>query len=742
MAVSSSCPLPLTVTLVSRHTPALTAGTYALTARQELSDSGGWKQTLAAKRTVRVEVAAPRFSLAPDDVAAVHPPPGANGDFSLVVPHLATADPLLPWSRNVAGGDTPWTVLLLVRDDEVRLDSGHVCTARTAGSLVGTPPAGVLFPNLGGTLTKTDTSACQTADLRWPALRALLPSRQELPWLAHVREVDRRDVREGGWEPGRYGVLVGNRLPGAAGRYTALLVSLEGHTGYEFLGGSQKVPDDTALVRMAVLWSWSFTHTPGGGPRAGAGFHALAERLARATYEAGHLLRLPGAGTDGCVHERLEAGYVPVAHLLPTGERAPAWYRGPLTPAPPAALPARAYRHADSALVFLAEQGVWDVSYACAYTLGKMLALADPSRLQALQEYRAQGHALLHAALRGPWPDVATDENSDSRGAARQQFLTLLSRHDLTERITRGLAKPRQEATDAAADASPGIGDPGGPGGVGPADVTAALAGRADAGPATDIAAEVRASLADLAARSARRPVWTAAPYRLESLPLDHLVPHEWMLPEHTARFFHIDAQWLAMLDAGARRVGTVTGLDDCLDALLAEALRAEDEDDGPVVGMLLRSPLVSAWPDLIVDITTASDDWLPPVIVARPQPDVLLALFHQTPVQVIVREAPHGLTLGIDSAEDGGTVFLRAPHDTGDTKQGQPLPGGKATGLDSCLRDAGTRVLHVHRKQGACLTRWLTDALAPHVTHTLTPASLALQLVNGAGRLVFVPVP
>ena len=58
----------------------------------------------------------------------------------------------------------------------------------------------------------------------------IFPTKQDLPWLSHVREVDLTDTELAlGDDDGWLAVVLANRLPQPGMRYTACLVSLEGH---------------------------------------------------------------------------------------------------------------------------------------------------------------------------------------------------------------------------------------------------------------------------------------------------------------------------------------------------------------------------------------------------------------------------------------------------------------------------------------------------------------------------------
>lgn len=734
----------LNVILASSDTPTLVNDTYTISLSHPLTADG---QAIGAfpatSRTV--EVAGPRFALTPEDVVAVHPPPGSAGNLSLTLPHLVAKDPRLPWSRyrDPTGEKTPWVALLVLTADDAATDpqTGTLLTPRQAKDLTGTPPSGVLFPTLSG-VTGTDTTTCQTVDVRAKALKATLPHHDELPYLVHQRSVKPETVAaaSSGWEEGRYSVAVANRFPRTNGRqYTAVLVSLEGFGSYDFMGGGTSVSDDT-WVRMIALWSWSFSHTGAAAPS----FSSLAEDIRVGTTTENRLrLPRPDFGNSPTslqkhVTARLEGGWVPTVHRLPTGEHIPAWYRGPFTALPAATLPSNhALTSADAALIYLKDYGVFDVGYAAAFTLGQFLALSNPALLKALDACRAQALDSLHHCLR----DL---DEAGAGNSAREQFAHLVATENLVGNVANGLKKKNPTTAkdqDTAAD------DATTPSSLGP--------GPSDPPPLGEVVAALADGVppdADPRVRAVDRALVSAVEEHVEplaaqlddttllaSVPLDHLVPHAGMLPWETVRFFRIDAQWLAAVRAGATSVGTVTSLDEALGARLGRRLQTEaDGAAEPQAGMLLRSVLVREWPTLIVEAKDSNDKHMD-MTIRHLLPEALLVLFPEVPKSVTLREPPQGLTVGIDGHNDSGKGILHLRRHKKGANQGED-PGtslGKTvTGLDDCMRGTTAPASEVLRIYESPAENNLWKKVKDHISDDPTAASLALQLVNSSHAL------
>src|SRR5689334_10936494 len=92
------------IEFVEYHQPGLADGDYTLTvtqrveATQQLSNKQNFSDQLPGA-TLRFSVLGPRFTLDPQVIASVFPPPGSVGDHSSALPHVALNRSALPWER-------------------------------------------------------------------------------------------------------------------------------------------------------------------------------------------------------------------------------------------------------------------------------------------------------------------------------------------------------------------------------------------------------------------------------------------------------------------------------------------------------------------------------------------------------------------------------------------------------------------------------------------------------------------
>jgi hypothetical protein len=150
---------------------------------------------------------------------------------------------------------------------------------------------------------------------------------------------------------------------------------------------------------------------------------------------------------------------------------------------------------------------------------------------------------------------------------------------------------------------------------------------------------------------------------RLRGVPFNYLVPDERMLPHESIRAFVVDCRWVKALINGAFSLGSgsakefaayATQAEKALQAVLAPRLS----------GFLLRSDVVSGWPQIEVDGYTSiptGDQSLDTVrapleSTVRLSRDVLMCMFTGIVRCVDIHLPPEGLHFVVD--DDEGDVF------------------------------------------------------------------------------------
>src|SRR2546423_797217 len=219
-----------TFVLHSRAIPDLPAGSYTVHAEQSYTAPGATTSQLDS----HIEVTAPRFSLPPNQVLSTFPPNKSQGSFSARLPQIVLKRRTLPWERELDGTlaagnlprEIPWLALVLLADAE--------CEFRSSRPIAECITAGVVLEG------RNDVTVGDAIVVTQTVLQKVFPTKEELPLLAHVREVDLSDTELAmGDDDGWLAVLLSNRLPQGGVRYRACLISLEGQ--YDLLPDTAEI---------------------------------------------------------------------------------------------------------------------------------------------------------------------------------------------------------------------------------------------------------------------------------------------------------------------------------------------------------------------------------------------------------------------------------------------------------------------------------------------------------------------
>lgn len=333
--VSNSIPTG-DVQFFDNFVPTLYADEYTIAVTQTVNSSDTahpLAETFGATQTF--SVIAPRFALPPEDVQSVFPPQNASGAFDQNLAHIVLNQRALPWERLIDESSpgtrgTPWMALLLFAEDEIIAPAGTIAPASlTNPTLAGKYPVTSATPSIDSLLAPadpstlgpnvkpedTDEATCQAIDIATATFMQVVPLMDELPFLAHVREVGSTlqhkstDQASGdGW----FSVVIGNRFPAASAqnsipaRFIAHLVSLEGFSSY--LVNAPSWPAGITKVRLASLQSWSFTCLPSVGDFASLALNLVASPIGSlqitsggSGYTSAPDVNLSGGGGSGAV---------------------------------------------------------------------------------------------------------------------------------------------------------------------------------------------------------------------------------------------------------------------------------------------------------------------------------------------------------------------------------------------------------------------------------------------------------
>lgn len=401
-----------------RFSPPLPAGNYTISTSQKVGgvqDINNGSDPVYTAPDQQVLITGPRFSLSAKDVYSMYPPADSVGSFQDHLPHVVLSQKSFPWTRSIVDlsvtpnpspaptDATPWIAVLTFYPSDVQAVNQPLNPA--TGPYVNLPktmnvpdivtgdPTQILVPQITPTAMENKQQVV-VVEMTYAYFKSIAPSQTDLPYLAHGRQVDTAGKALAGEQAkGFFSLAVGNRVvqpnPSTvpAPTQTAVLVSLEGHWN-RLPGGSDAKNSayDDLNIRLVVLASWTFGALPAGGD-----FLYLMSQLGV------DLLRLPSSGPtanpdsvpQAQAVQALALGYVPLGNDLRDGENTTSYYRGPGAAAPCATdMTYGPYHYSDSTIHYDPTFGTFNLTYAAAFQVGRLLALSDGSFAQALIQWR------------------------------------------------------------------------------------------------------------------------------------------------------------------------------------------------------------------------------------------------------------------------------------------------------------------------------------------------------------------
>ena len=239
--------------LHSRAVPPLTAGDYVFRGTQTIS--GGSRPTAPHRADIRVT--SPRFKLPPDQLLSAFPPANSEGAYESRLPQIVLKRRTLPWERAIEPSDPnmPWLALVVIAEGE-----GEISSEAPIAECV-TPGVTLSGPN--------DVASGVYLSVPQTTVTKVFPTKQDLPLLVHVREVDLEDTElANGDDDGFLAVVMANRLPQfdrvacKPVRYTACLINLEGQLK-ALPPPSTPRPDFFALATVFDIREYYASPSPG-----------------------------------------------------------------------------------------------------------------------------------------------------------------------------------------------------------------------------------------------------------------------------------------------------------------------------------------------------------------------------------------------------------------------------------------------------------------------------------------------
>ncbi len=367
-----------------KYLPPLQDGEYTVHVTQRVEtmspDPADEKKNVKGQETFETKaefsIISRGFTLLQDDVFSVYPAENMEGDFQREVPFLVSGVRTLPWMYG--DGSLPWLALIVIGEEDTGVSEKDI----TIGELLSRKGEALYFPvsAMPSKYVEKKEDYCHILDIPLALFREIMPKKAETEYLCHSKYTHLADTEEkvSGMD-GFFSVVMGNRfIP--PGRAVVHLVSVLGYPDY-----NSSEYERYNKVRLVSLYHWGVCCRP----QAEADFGSVMKNLDSGIFQGSRESRLSKQGMCAKVH------------YTRAGDITGSLYHSPLVPYMPEDLPQvmEPSCSADSVLIYDKEKGIFDVTYAAAWQLGRMCALSEEGvaqtvvccREQVLRDFRRTG---------------------------------------------------------------------------------------------------------------------------------------------------------------------------------------------------------------------------------------------------------------------------------------------------------------------------------------------------------------
>jgi hypothetical protein len=639
--------------LYSFYAPRLTAKPkpYTISVNQHVQAKTGPALPLTSSQDFNID--APQYTLPDSEIHIIYPPQG-NAAPSNILPHVVLNNPHLPWERQGSVKDTdtrnmvPWMALLSFTRDELTLPAAQLKgsarifpvdvdqTITLAVSLTmaqffdATLQSQVITP-IAQPSTLDDTIAIDfifvPTDLfikhittyqadGTPDSAQTYPDVDRYKFLAHTRTVNTTGMADAGInDDGIFSVVVSHRTgPWAIASPVPLLAHLISIEGVD-LNLPWPLPSKL-YVAVCSLYSWTFQSLPPQSTDIADAFTELGETMAPLSVPTAMYQPLLNSNeaVNQRVGKRLQDGYTLTRYRVQTGEETVAMFRGPFTPTITQhpigdALNYQSTFPTDLQIIDK-ELGIMDISYSCAWQLGKTLGIADQPFAAALNRIRQK---IQSTALDDCRSQILGSQSLTASETVAGLPKALKVLKNLPQKKT---IMPVKRWHSSAPSDEPDLSF------WSPAiqaiylqnaiTVATALSKSTDGNLYNEQNTPVSHDWAILLS-------WILDKMCLIGIPAHFFINEPAMLPLESLRFFNIDGNWVDALIDGALSLAnhieqdndmTRTAIKTAINAYLAATDPVlQFQPQVPTFGFLLRSDIVKQFPDLVVDAPRASGD-------------------------------------------------------------------------------------------------------------------------------------
>jgi hypothetical protein len=369
--------------------PAIKEGTYSAIMTQNVKFDGADADSFSVQKSFKI--AANNERLSDTDIFSVYPPENAQGNFSGTLPFIVFNNEQYPWIKefsDTGGNRSPWLVLIVVSEAEI--SSGEAVETDVKYSEISSlSEPGVYFPFTPSGYAKADDNI-HILTISKKLFNGIFPDKDDLRWLSGLKVTDLSNAEDSLTElDGRFSYIVSNRfVPGIPGQKLKSGVFLVSAVDYY----DEKSIENCDRIRFVSIKNFNIYN--------------------EADTDKSFVTLTTGLSQNSCEIKDSTLK----KHFLRSGETAYSLFSSPLinfTSDSPrnSEINGEERFTSDGRMIYKKDIGIFDISYAAAFNLGKLITLSRRSDAEKIVTWRRNEQknrhiAALDSAIRTP--DVAT----------------------------------------------------------------------------------------------------------------------------------------------------------------------------------------------------------------------------------------------------------------------------------------------------------------------------------------------
>ena len=398
--------------LIDCYTPTLNEGDYEIKFEQDVTVNQQKVESFD-KNSKKFQIKANSNRLTDDAIFNVQPAPNQRGDFSTELPYMVINDPSFPWIKELTitienktipllddnGNPIPWLALVVISEKEVyeEKDVKYANLKNEIGEKIqiGDEIKSVYFKY-------EECPSCKEDDLvhlvtvTKDTFDKIKSTKEERAWLTHCKRVDLSHTDDvTAQNDGYFSVVIANRFPPCNDnqiitsssngnddvkriKNTVHLIAAHLYDDEEKKDKDNLMLKDSDFVKIISLYHWNI--------------YSDIKEIADKSFET--IINDMTDKNNPSKRKRLTESALK-EHYLRSGEKTYSRYHSPILPMKyerpkDVALNGEKTYTSDGRLIYDFKTGIFDITYAAAFNLGRMATLSHNAEAQKIVKWRKE----------------------------------------------------------------------------------------------------------------------------------------------------------------------------------------------------------------------------------------------------------------------------------------------------------------------------------------------------------------